>query len=94
MTEVEAKNKINDAVSVLLGSDSVNIASRKSLNRLEHIVTYTIVFKHDEEKEIQVVNTVKKLTLTQPDLNFVGSEVNDKFNMEFVAVLVAATIKK
>ena len=94
MIESEAKTIIETAVKDLLGQDNtVALVSRKPLSRLEHEALYAVIFKHDEDTEASIVSALKKLSYSNPDLEFAETEVNDKFKMEFTAVLMAITIK-
>ncbi|MGB3751876.1 MAG: hypothetical protein WA945_09940 [Arcobacteraceae bacterium] len=93
MTELEAKALITQTVEDLVEGEKVAVAERKPSSRLEHTVTFVVVFRHDEQKELEVIKAIKDLTFKKPDLFFGGTVVNDKFDMQSVAVLVIATIK-
>lgn len=93
MNEAQALQKITDSVKDLVRGERINIISRTPLSRLEHNIVVAIVFKYDEQKEQEVLSIVKELTLSEPMIRFGGTEVDDKFNMEYSAVLVSATVK-
>ena len=93
MKESEAKTIITDLVKDVLKGEKVVCIERKSASRLEHECTFAIIFKANETKELEVIDLVKELTFSNPDYRFAGSEADNKFDMEFVAILVTATIK-
>jgi hypothetical protein len=93
VSENEAKGMIISTVEDIVKGERVETVSRKPMSTLEHQVIFAVVFRHDEAKELEVIEAIKKLTFNEPDIGFGGTEVDDKFNMEYVAVLVTATIK-
>ncbi len=93
MKESEAKTTIAGLVKDVLKGEKVVCIERKAVDRVYHEATFAIIFKAKEDKEQEVIEIVKKLALSNPDFLFVGSEADNKFDMEFVAVLVVATIK-
>lgn len=93
MKEVEAKNIIISKVKDTLKGEKVTCVERRTISRLEHKCTFAVIFKADEAKELEVIEIIKELSFSNPDFTFSGSDVDDKFDMEFVAILVVATIK-
>ena len=93
MSEIEAEEIIKNSIDGLLEGEEIVISARKPSNRLEHHAVFAIIFKHDKLLEIEVIKKVKKLATENPSFVFGGSEVNNKFEMDFVAIFVIATIK-
>lgn len=93
MSEIEAEEIIKNSIDGILEDMNINITARKPINRLEHHAVFAIIFKYDQLLELEIINKIKKLATENPLFVFGGSEVNNKFEMDFVAIFVVATIK-
>jgi hypothetical protein len=93
MTEIEAKQIIEDNVKDIVLGETISIVLREPASRYEHKAIFAITFKYDDEKIQTVMNAIKKLSFSDPNFEFGGTDVDDKFKMEYGAVLVSASIK-
>lgn len=90
LTELEAEQKIRAIVPKTIKSEIVEVIKREPINRLEHSATFAVIFKHTKENSLSMTNAVFKLSQKEPALEFSGSEVDEKFNMENSAVFITA----
>ena len=94
MKELEAKQIISEIVDPLVPKAKVHCIKRDPVSRLESEYIFGVVFKVDETLEINVIKAIKDLSFSNPDFWFHGSDVDEKFDMDFVMIFVACKIKE
>ena len=90
LTEFEAEEKIKAIIPETIKGEIIEVIKREPINRLEHNATFAVIFKHTKENSLSMTNAVFKLSQKEPALEFSGSEVDEKFNMENSAVFITA----
>lgn len=93
MTESEAKVIITDTVKDIAKAEKIRCIERKPISRLEDECVFGVLFKSDEEVEQEVIRAVKDLSFLDPNFRFHGSDVDNKFDLEFVMIFISATTK-
>ncbi|MGB7402699.1 MAG: hypothetical protein WA916_08960 [Arcobacter sp.] len=93
MTEIEAVDLITLEVGSIIKGESIKVVGREPINRREHIAVIAIVFKHNSDKELEVIKKVKDIAIDNPDVEFGGSDVDDKFDLKYSAIIVKIKVK-
>lgn len=95
MTETEAEVKIKAIIPTSIKGEVIEVIKRDEIsgNRLEHTAIFAVIFKHSKAKSLDMITAAKQLSINEPDFMFSGSDVDDKFKLENIAVFITATCK-
>ncbi|WP_417327675.1 hypothetical protein [Halarcobacter sp.] len=93
MTETEAEAIIKESIPSSIKGEVVEVIKRNPISRLEHEALFAVIFKYDKTKTLEMVKATKNLSISNPDFEFSGSDVDDKYNLENTAVFISAKCK-
>jgi hypothetical protein len=92
MKESDVKTLLNDQIVSGIDGATLVISKREPISRYKHQAHFAIIFDADETKENETIQKLKEISFENPDIEFGGMVVDDKFNLKYVAIEAVATI--